>query len=180
VEIAFSPITTARLHLRRPLEADARAIFTQYASDELVTKYVGWPRHKTLADTQTFLSFSDHAWDSWSAGPLLIEDRESGDLLGSTGLAMETSHTASTGYVLARRHWGKGYATEALLAMVSWANRLGVQRLYALCHAEHATSRRVLEKARFLREATHPKYVVFPNLGADIAQSVCVYSAQNR
>jgi [ribosomal protein S5]-alanine N-acetyltransferase len=175
LKIVFTSITTARLRLRRPLVSDAEAIFTQYASNELVTKYVGWPRHQALANTHAFLSFSDHEWNKWSAGPLLIEDRQSGVLIGSTGLAMESSEVASTGYVLARQHWGKGYATEALLSMVRWANELGVQRLYALCHADHATSRRVLEKARFSHELGNAKGLAFPNLGTDVPQSVCTY-----
>jgi RimJ/RimL family protein N-acetyltransferase len=72
VEVAFSPITTDRLLLRPPLASDAEAIFTQYAADELVTQYVGWLRHKTLSETYAFLQFSDHEWEKWSAGPLLI------------------------------------------------------------------------------------------------------------
>jgi RimJ/RimL family protein N-acetyltransferase len=52
--------------------------------------------------------------------------RDDGTLLGSTGLAFETAHRASTGFVLARDAWGAGMATEALAAMVSIAPAHGV------------------------------------------------------
>jgi len=41
-------------------------------------------------------------------------------------------YRAMTGYVLARDAGGRGYATEALGAMVETARTLGVRRLYAL------------------------------------------------
>ena len=52
-------IETARLILRRPRAADAPAIFSRYASDVEVTKYLAWRRHRQLSDTAAFLAFSD-------------------------------------------------------------------------------------------------------------------------
>src|SRR5436309_2770420 len=52
------------------------------------------------------------------AAPYVIRARADGTLLGGTGLAFVTPYRASTGYVLAKAAWGKGYATEALRAMV--------------------------------------------------------------
>ena len=49
-------------------------------------------------------------------------------------------YRAMTGYVLARDAGGRGYATEALGAMVETTRTPGVRRLYALCHHEHRAS----------------------------------------
>ena len=46
-------------------------------------------------------TLTDAEWQRWPAA-YLIENRESGRLLGGTGLAFETSFRAATGYVLAR------------------------------------------------------------------------------
>ena len=127
---------TARLVLCRPLRSDAAVIFERYASDPEVTRYLGWPRHRSVADTDTFLTFSDQEWQRWLAGPYLIRRRDDGQLLGGTGLGFETAEQAVTGYVLAQDAWGKGYATEALAAMVQLARKIGVMRLYALCHPD--------------------------------------------
>jgi ribosomal-protein-alanine N-acetyltransferase len=43
-------IETERLVLRRPSADDGEAVFTRYASDPEVTRYVSWPRHRSLAD----------------------------------------------------------------------------------------------------------------------------------
>lgn len=157
-------LESERLLLRRPGPTDAEAVFYGYASDAEVTRFVGWPRHRSIDDTRVFLEASRAEWEDWPAGPYLIESREDGRLLGGTGLSFETPFRAATGYVLARDAWGFGYATEALGAVVSIAPQLGVRRLYALCHPEHLASRRVLEKCDFSRECLLRLHSEFPNL----------------
>lgn len=98
------------------------------------------------------------------------------DLLGGTGLDFEAPHRASTGYVLARDAWGRGIATEALLAMVAVAGRLSVRRLHALCHVDHRASSRVLEKGGFQREGRLRRYAEFPNLDGDRVCDVFCYA----
>jgi RimJ/RimL family protein N-acetyltransferase len=130
-------IETARLILRQPHMGDAAAIFDRYAGDSEVTRFLGWPRHRTVRETEAFLQFSAQQWEQWPAGPYLILSRTDRQLLGSTGLGFQTSHEAMTGYVLAKDAWGHGYATEALTAMIDVAPRIAVSRLCALCHPEH-------------------------------------------
>ena len=170
---AAERIETDRLILRKPLASDAEAIFARYSSDAEVTRRVGWPRHKMLDDTIGFLGFSDAEWTRWPAGPYLIELRDTGALLGSTGLGFETPFRAATGYVLAKDAWGRGYATEALHAMVRLAETLKVRRLYALCHPDHTASSHVLEKCGFVREATLRRYAEFPNLRSGPSDVLC-------
>ena len=172
----YEPIETSRLLLRRPLVSDASAVFERYASDPEVTRFVGWPRHRTVADTVAFLQFSDAEWDRWSGGPYLIMSRVDGRLLGSTGLGFEAPDRAATGYVLAKDSWGQGYATEALQAMVNLARRRGVVRLYALCHPQHRASGHVLEKCDFTCEGTWREHAEFPNLTPGVRSDVLCYA----
>lgn len=157
-------IETARLVLSRPTLADAQEIFERYASDPEVVRYLSFPRHGTIAATYGFLKMSDQEWAVWPAGPYLIRSRETGTLLGGTGLSFETPWRAMTGYVLAKDSWGQGYATEALEAMVSLAQRRHVIRLYALCHPAHGASHHVLDKCGFIKEGTWQRHSVFPNI----------------
>lgn len=170
-------LRTQRLLLSPPARADAQAILQVFAGDEAVTRYVGWPRHAGISDTEAFLDFSEAQWRAGPAGPLLLRLQDSGELIGSTGLALESPTLASTGFVLARRHWGRGYASEALRAMIDMARSLGVQRLYALCHADHAASIRVLERCGLRFEGLLGHRVVFPNLGDPAPQEVRRYGA---
>ncbi|HEY8538510.1 MAG TPA: GNAT family N-acetyltransferase [Steroidobacteraceae bacterium] len=169
-------ICTQRLVLRRPVMADAEAIFIRYASDREVTRYLAWPRHRSVEDTREFLEFSDACWEQWGTGPYLIELRSTGRLLGSTGIALENARFATTGYVLARDAWGQGYATEALQAMVALAAQRGIQRLDAQVHVANAASIRVLEKCAFVATGQPPHSLTFPNLESGASQEAISYT----
>jgi RimJ/RimL family protein N-acetyltransferase len=151
-------------------------VFERYAGDADVTRYLGWPRHRSVADTEAFLAFSDEQWARWPAGPYLIRSRDDNRLLGSTGLGFESPDRASTGYVLAKDAWGRGYATEALRAMVSLAAELGVATLYAICHPDHRASRHVLEKCGFTRSACDAPHAEFPNHASGGRQAILCYA----
>jgi len=169
-------VETQRLILRKPGREDREAIFARYASDRDVTRLLGWERHESVEATGAFLEFSDREWSRWPAGPYLLESRKDGALLGGTGPAFETRRRAATGYVLAKDAWGKGYATEALRAVVEIARGVGVARLYALCHPENPRSWRVLETCGFAREGVLPRHSTFPNLDSEGPCDVLCYS----
>lgn len=160
-------IETERLLLRKPKRSDAQAVYDRYASNREVTRYLSWPTHRSVADTVAFLAMSDDEWQRWPAGPYLVLTRANGKteaLVGSTGLFYKSPTRAITGYVFAKNAWGLGYATEALQAMVKVAQQTGIERLEAICHAEHQPSAHVLEKCGFAREEVRREHFVFPNL----------------
>ena len=169
-------IETARLELRRPRLDDADGVFSRYASDPDVTRLVSFPTHRSVDAARGFVSFSDQQWSEWPAGPYLIFLRGGGPLIGGTGLAFEAPYRAQTGYVLAKDAWGRGFATEALAAMIGVARGAGVRRLYALCHHSHRASEHVLEKCDFAREGVLRAYSTFPNLGSSEPQDVSCYA----
>jgi RimJ/RimL family protein N-acetyltransferase len=172
-------IQTSRLLLRRPKPSDAQSVFHRYASDSGVTRYLSWPTHRSVADTLAFIALSDEEWRRWPAGPYLVMTRENGaaeEIVGSTGLFYKSVTRAVTGYVFARDAWGQGYATEALEAMVDIARQTGVERLEAICHAEHTPSAHVLEKCGFLREEVRREHFVFPNLRPQKKSDVFSYA----
>jgi RimJ/RimL family protein N-acetyltransferase len=156
---------TARLRFRRPALVDAPEIFRRYSTDPEVTRFLGWPRHRSVADAEGFIAFSDHEWTTKPAGPLLIERLDTGQLIGSTGLMWDGPASAQVGYVLAQDAWGQGFATEALGAMVAFAAERGVTRLAAQCHPAHGASAHVLEKWGFRLNARFVA-ATFPNLAA--------------
>jgi len=141
-------VETARLLLVRPQANDANAIFARYSSDLEVTRYLGWPRHESVAETRAFLQLSEAEWTQSGCGPYLIWSR-AGQLLGGTGLSLLNREKAATGYVLAKDAWGLGYATEALSAIVLVAGQICVKHLHAVCHVDHRASAQVLEKCGF-------------------------------
>lgn len=170
-------LETGRLELRKPRIGDAQAVFERYAGDPVVTRYMSWPTHRSIADTCAFLAWSDADWELWPAGSYLVFSREKKDwLLGGTGLSFRTPELAVTGYILAQDAWGRGYATEALQAMVELAARLGVKRLEAVCHVEHRASAHVLEKCGFACEGVAEAHSEFPNLSPGTRCDVLSYA----
>lgn len=157
-------IVTARLLLRRPRPDDAQEIFDGWASDPAVTRLMAWPRHRTLDDTREFLAFSDAEWERWPAGPYVIELKGTDELVGSCGFAFQDERTAEVGYICASRFWGRGYATECLMAQIDAARALAPITLEARIHADNRPSRRVLEKCGFTRDDAWPVTAEFPNL----------------
>jgi [ribosomal protein S5]-alanine N-acetyltransferase len=80
-------VETERLLLRRPRAEDADEILRRYAGDPEVTRYLSWPTHRRLEQTQAFLEWSDEEWERWPAGSYLIFERDGEQrLLGGTGL----------------------------------------------------------------------------------------------
>jgi [ribosomal protein S5]-alanine N-acetyltransferase len=78
-----------------------------------------------------------------------VELRETGELVGAITINPHEQHRrASLGYWCAVSHWGRGYATEAVLAVIDYGFReLALNRVHAECHGDNPASRRVLEKA---------------------------------
>jgi RimJ/RimL family protein N-acetyltransferase len=66
---APAQIETTRLLLVQPQAADAASIFERYASDRDVTRFLGWLRHESVADTQAFLRFSAVEWNDGRPAP---------------------------------------------------------------------------------------------------------------
>lgn len=173
--MAPTVLETPRLRLRRPTQADAPAMFSRYASDPDVTKYLSWPTHRSPEVTRAFVTWDEDQWRRWPASSYLIFRHDDGTLVGGTGLSYEAIDRVATGYVLARDAWGQGYATESLGAMVSLASMLGLPRLHSVCHVDHIASSRVLEKGGFAFTGIAERAVAFPNLHPTLLFDVRTY-----
>lgn len=97
-------------------------------------------------------------------------------LVGSIGLVTKTNvyrKTIETGFFISENFWGKGIATKAIKAIVSYAFRdFDIVRLYAEVFADNAGSRKALEKAGLKLEATLKRNIIKNNNIKDC----CIYS----
>lgn len=147
-------LTTPRLRLRKFKRGDVRDIFA-YASDPQVTLYTPWEHHRELETTRNFLDTILAAYRQGRPAPWAIVLRENNSLIGAIGIRNWTMEhaRAEVGYVLARQHWGKGYASEALQAVLAFGfSRMELNRIEAKCVPENKGSIRVLEKSGLRRE----------------------------
>jgi RimJ/RimL family protein N-acetyltransferase len=165
-------LETPRLILRKPCMDDAPLIFSAYARDTEVTRYLTWHPHETVEDTRAFLTRTLRAWDEGAAYTWAITLRDSGTLVGMIDVRLECH--ANLGYVLARPYWNRGYMTEAVRAVVEWAlAQEEVSRVWAVCDVENVASARVLEKAGMEFEGVLRRWMVLPNRSATPRDCSC-------
>ena len=166
-------LKTERLRLRKAKLSDAEAIFRQYARDAEVAKYVSWRAHKDIEETREYVRMCLLAWDVGKAFHWVIERREDRELLGMM-IARVAGEKWELGYVLARRYWGRGYMTEALKGIITWAIRQrDIYRVWAVCDVDNAASARVMEKAGMQREGVLRRWSVHPNISSEPRDSFC-------
>ncbi len=158
-------IETGRYRMRRVRADDARAIYDSYATDPLVTRHIGWRPHADPAETAAFVGAVAREWDSGGGFPLVVAPRsDPSDLVGMIHPRVR-EHAVSYGYVLARRVWGAGCATEILSRLVDHAlAHPAVCRAEAFCDVDNRASARVMEKAGMEREGLLRRWFVHPNV----------------
>jgi len=157
-------IETERLVLRVPRMEDALAIFTGWAQDQEVTRYLTWRPHERMEQTEEFVQGCLSAWKHETRFPYMITLKERDEVIGMIDPCLEGPKVA-IGYGLARPHWGKGYVTEATRAIIAWAfQQPSIYRVYATTDVENVASRRVLEKVGMQCEGTLRKYILHPNI----------------
>ena len=155
---------TKRLVLRVPRRSDAAAIFTDWAQDTEVTRYLTWRPHQQIQETEAFIQNCLSAWESETRFPYMITLKESGEVIGMIDPRIDGTKVG-IGYGAARAYWGKGYVTEATRAVIDWAfQQPSIFRVYATTDVENIASRRVLEKVGMQCEGILRKYILHPNM----------------
>jgi RimJ/RimL family protein N-acetyltransferase len=148
-DVAFEPLVTERLVLRRSRPEDAEAI-SAYRSDPDVHRYQGWDRTDAEGVRAEIVEMTGRApgelggWIQFS-----VEEREKGQLVGDIGLSLADGEPGviKIGYTMSPAFQGRGYATEAVGALIGYAfDTLVADIVRAYASAENIASIRVAEK----------------------------------
>ncbi len=162
-------LETDRL-LVRPLQWEDLDALAAIMADSEVMRYVGNGAPKTREQTERLMRFwiadGARAWDETTLARLpqlrrAIErdahfslwatvEKKTNRLIGRCGLLawdLDGRKETEVGYMIAKSHWGSGYATEAALAVRDYGfERLGFDRLISLIHPDNVPSQRVAMK----------------------------------
>lgn len=165
---------TDRLRLQAPRLEDAEEIYAAYATDPEATRYLLWHPHANVEETRSFLrgrvsalarGATDFYWT--------VRLRDEGTLIGAVALGID-GFKANLGYVLARAHWRRGYATEAVGAVTDWARQQPeIWRVWAECDVDNPASARVLEKIGLRREGVLRRWLMHPNVSDQPRDCFC-------
>jgi RimJ/RimL family protein N-acetyltransferase len=152
-------IETERLVLTPPRPRDGAEV--NHAIRECFAELQPWlPWAKTLPsveDTEIFCRDGAQAWEKREHFPLLIRTRDTHTFIGGIGIPrLDWSVPLfEIGYWIHTQHTGRGYATEAVKALTSFAKHtLKARRLEIRCDARNLASTRVAGRAGFQHEAT--------------------------
>lgn len=167
-------LETRRLILRRFRPEDLNDLY-EYLSDPEVVRFEPYPP-QTLPETEEELC-RRIADDEMIA----VELRETGKLIGNLYLGKRDFGARELGFVFNRKFWGHGYAAEAAEALVAFAFRQGVNRVYAECDPLNLKSWRLLERLGFAREAHFKRNVFFhrDEAGMPVWKDTYVYARLN-
>jgi RimJ/RimL family protein N-acetyltransferase len=146
------PLQTARLTLRRLTLSDAVAVHASLATDPAVIDGVGWEPSPTPESTRAHIAAQVEAYarTSLPAYNWLVEETATGSLVGMVFVDdyREDRRVAEVDYCVARGHRGRGFAPEALRAVIRHLfERVGFHRVEAVYNMDNKASARVLMKA---------------------------------
>jgi RimJ/RimL family protein N-acetyltransferase len=143
-------ITTERLVIR-PLERTDITELVRYRNLDAVARYQDWqlPYTRDLAHAllDGLEATDGPTTDQWVQLAIAAPD---GGLLGDLAVWLDdTAALGMVGYTVAPESQGRGYATEAVGALVDWLFAKGVHRVAATLDPRNLASARVLERCGF-------------------------------
>ena len=162
---AFSEIATDRLVLRRFRTEDADD-FSAYRSEPDVARYQSWETPFELSEAQEFIqemldAHPDTEGDWFQFASAL---RDTGQVIGDVAMLVLDGDPGSVeiGYALAPAQAGRGYASEAVAAIVDYAiTRRGKQEVMAWTDTRNTRSIALLERLGFTRDTASRQRTLF-------------------
>ncbi len=164
-------VVTERLILRPFRESDYDDLFeflSQLADDE----FEGYPGI-TYENGRKYLEERIRSEAYYAA-----ELKETGKVIGNICLTDRPYDTKEAGYIINRLYRRRGYAYEALTALIRESFRQGTHRICAECDPRNVRSWKLAEKAGMKREAHFRKNIWFRKdaEGAPVWKDTYVYA----
>ena len=141
-------IRTQRLLLRRQVTGDAAPLYENFGKEPAMFEYTGWNPYATPQIAEKTVrgyidAYADQRFYGWA-----IES--AGRLVGTIGAYDYDAekYSVEVGMSIERASWGKGYATEALSAVLRYlTEEEGIATVTAWSAAGNVGSRRAMEKS---------------------------------
>jgi len=144
-EASIPVLETKRLALRAPRLEDAKTVAALANDRRIAENTARIPHPYKVSDAEGFITGVNKTGGEAAFLITLHDDT----IIGACGL-MNQDGTPEIGYWLGAPYWGKGYATEAVHAVIDYAfTDLAHEALQAGARVTNPASRRVLEKCGF-------------------------------
>ena len=150
LNIPWHILDTKRLSLDEMTVADLDGIYGIY-DDPMVARLAGEPYYDREKAIDYIKSYSEYQYRFYEYGIWLVREKVSGEIIGRAGITGRAGYEKpELGYVFAKRAWGKGFATEAIEAILKYArDELCLDSINAFVIPENAVSVHILKKFGF-------------------------------
>ncbi len=140
---------TSRLRIRIFRDIDLDRLDEMHTDPE-VMRYMGQvlTREQSRERIRKYIdNLPKNGFTMWA-----LEAKADGDLVGRAGLSfLDGTEEIEVGYLIDRRYWGQGFATEAAAACVSFGfDQVGLEWIAGIVQPPNKASLRVLEKLGFV------------------------------
>ncbi|MCP3980530.1 MAG: GNAT family N-acetyltransferase [bacterium] len=140
-------LETDRLILRELTPADADDLYGWFSDPEVMRWF---PSTRTREEAEAWIERGLGWYERYGFGFWGAVLRETGALIGYIGLVVQEvdgDERVEIGYMLARKYWGHGFATEGAIACREYAfDTLGIDHVISIIHPQNMSSRRVAER----------------------------------
>lgn len=138
-------ISTPRLKLRQLQESDIDNVANLDADKDVRAFFPDGTltKEKSLARMRELMSF----YDKYKLPCFVILNKETGDFVGRCGFGKIETGEIEVGYLIEKKSWGQGIASEALSAVLHWAKEhINADYIIAFSPEKHLASQRVMQK----------------------------------
>lgn len=140
-------MNSERLIFRELKMTDAARLFEIY-SDQEAMKYRQVKPHLSIDDSFEMIRRDAEVRANGSEFRFGIVEKETNQLIGSV-MYQPIGNKAIIGYSIGKNHWGKGFATEIVAALIKYLKKQSFTLAEAWVMHENFASKRVLEKNNF-------------------------------
>lgn len=155
-------IETKRLILRFMKPSDRHDIFVNINNDKDVLRYFIDKYLEKEEDLKLDNNIEAFLKDErYFLAIVLKETNETIGMILQCSKPSKLFCASEVGYAIGKKHWNKGYVSEALEAFIQFLFSLGIHKVVASCFLENVASKKVMEKCGMIYESIHKEEVYY-------------------
>lgn len=155
-------IETTRLTLSEPGREDY-VLLRDLVSDPEVHRFLGPRPEDPTTDMFSRALRAAGSWHFYGYGLFLAHEKATGSFVGQLGVfhsmrgfGKGMDDVVEAGWIVAREHWGKGFAREAMEAALAWVEKMyGITRVACMIERGNDASVALAERLGFVRYGEH-------------------------
>ena len=147
-------LETERLRLREITTDDVDRLYELY-NDENITKHMPALYEDKDMEIEYTKSYIENVYKFYHYGIWIVEEKCSGEIIGRVGVEYKEIEGITSkhelGYMVGREYQGKGYASEAIDAVIDYMKRIhGIEEFFVEISSDNEVSVHVAKKHGFI------------------------------